>query len=66
MHITDLYEAYGTYVDDKYFDNHDYDYDTDADTVNDTGGDTDDDIYTHVVVWSGYPARYPDRTIICV
>ena len=32
MHITDMYEAYGTYVDDKYFDNHDYDDDTDADT----------------------------------
>ena len=45
MHITDMYEAYGTYVDDKYFDNHDYDDDdTDADTDNDTGDDTDDDI----------------------
>ena len=25
MYITDMYEAYCTYVDDKYFDNHDYD-----------------------------------------
>ena len=32
MYITDLYEAHCTYVDDKYFDNHDYDDDTDADT----------------------------------
>ena len=31
-----MYEAYCTYVDDKYFDNHDYDDDTDADTDNDT------------------------------
>ena len=52
MHITDMYEAYGTYVDDKYFDNHDYDDDTDADTDNDTGDDTDDDINTHIIVWS--------------
>ena len=43
MYITDVYEAYCTYVDDKYFDNHDYDDDTDADTDNDTGYDTDDD-----------------------
>ena len=53
MYITDMYEAYGTYVDDKYFDNHDYDDDdTDADTDNDTGDDTDDDIHTHTIVWS--------------
>ena len=52
MHITDLYDAYSTYVDDKYFDNHDYDDDTDADTVNDTGDDTDDYICTHTIVWS--------------
>ena len=45
-----MYEAYCTYADDKYFDNHDYD-DTDADTDNDTGDDTDDDIYTHIIVW---------------
>ena len=38
-----MYEAYCTYVDDKYYDNHDYDDDTDADTDNDTGYDTDDD-----------------------
>ena len=43
-----MYEAYCTYVDDKYFDNHDYDDDTDADTDNDTGDDTDDDIDTHI------------------
>ena len=40
-----MYEAYGTYVDDKYFDIHDYDDDTDDDTDNNTGDDTDDDIY---------------------
>ena len=50
MHITDMYEAYDTYADDKYFDNHDYD-DTDADTDNDTGYYTDDDINTHLIVW---------------
>ena len=47
-----MYEAYCTYVDDKCFDNHDYDDDTDADTDNDTGDDTDDDINTHIIVWS--------------
>ena len=48
-----MYEAYCTYVDDKYFDNHDYDDDdTDTDTDNDTGDDTDDDINTHIIVWS--------------
>ena len=47
-----MYEAYCTYVDDKYFDNHDYDDDTDADTDNDTGDDTGDDIDTHIIVWS--------------
>ena len=52
MYITDMYEAYCAYVDDKYFDNHDYDDDTDADTDNDTGDDTDDDINTHIIVWS--------------
>ena len=36
-------ETYGTYVDEEYFDIHDYDGDTDHDTDNDTGGDTDDD-----------------------
>ena len=46
-----MYEAYGTHVDDTYFDNHDYDDDTDADTDNDTGDDTDDDINTHIIVW---------------
>ena len=46
-----MYEAYCTYVDDKYFDNHDYD-DTDTDTDNDTGDDTDDDTNTHIIVWS--------------
>ena len=50
-----MYEAYCTYVDDKYFDKHDYDDDTDADADNDTGDDTDDDdddITTHILVWS--------------
>ena len=46
-----MHEAYGTCVDDKYLDNHDYD-DTDAATDNDTGVDTDDDINTHTIVWS--------------
>ena len=54
-----MYEADCTYVDDKYFDNRDYDYDTDADTDNDTGDDTDDDISTHITVRSGYPAGHP-------
>ena len=48
MYIPDTYEAYGTYVDDKHFDNHDYD-DTDDDTDNDAGDDTDDDICTSVI-----------------
>ena len=52
IHVTDMYEAYGAYVNDEYFDNHDYDDDTDADTDNDTGDDTDDDINTHIIVWS--------------
>ena len=42
-----MYEAYCTYADDKYFDNHDYDDDTD-DTDNNAGDDTDDDICTSV------------------
>ena len=45
-------EAYVAYVDDEYFDNHDYDDDTDDDTDNDAGDDTDDDIYIHIIVWS--------------
>ena len=36
-------ESYGTYVDDEYFDNHDYDDDTDDDTDDDIDDDTDDD-----------------------
>ena len=35
-------ESYGTYVDDEYFDNHDYDDDTDDDTDDNTDDDTDD------------------------
>ena len=54
-----MYEAYGTYVDGRYFDNHDYGDDTDVDTDNDTGDDTDDDINTHIIVRSGYLARDP-------
>ena len=38
IHVGDMDETYGTYVDDEYFDNHDYD-----DTDDDTGDDTDDD-----------------------
>ena len=34
-HVADLDESYGTYVDDEYCDNHDYD-DTDDDTDDDT------------------------------
>ena len=52
-----MYEAYCTYVDDKYFDNHDYDDDTDADTDNDTGDDTDDDINTQIIVRCGCEER---------
>ena len=36
-------ETYGTYVDDAYFDIHDYDDDTDHDTDDDTNDDADDD-----------------------
>ena len=52
IHVTDMNEAYGTYVDDEYFDNHDYDDDTDDDTDNNTGDDTDDDIYTNIIIFS--------------
>ena len=37
-------ESYGTYVDDEYFDNHDYDDDTDDDTDDDN--DHKKDSYT--------------------
>ena len=50
--VTVMYEAPGTYVDDEYFDNHDYDDDTDDDTDNNTGDDTDDDVYTHIKICS--------------
>ena len=49
MHITVMYEASVTYVDDEYVGNHDYDDDTDDDTDNDTGDDTDDDICISVI-----------------
>ena len=52
MYITDMYEAFGTYVDDKYFDSHEFDDDTDADTDNDTGDGTHDDNYIHIIVSS--------------
>ena len=52
VHITNMYEAYVTYVDDEYLNNHNYDDDTDDDTDNDAGDDTDDDIYIHILVWS--------------
>ena len=32
IHVADLDESYGTYVDDGYVDHHDYDVDTDDDT----------------------------------
>ena len=51
-----MYEAYGTYVDDKYFDNHDDDDDTDDDTDNNTGDDTDDDIYANIII---FPYKIP-------
>ena len=47
-----MYGAYGTYADDKYFGNHDYDDGTDADTDNGTGDDTDYVINTHIIAWS--------------
>ena len=47
-----MYGSYGTYVNDEYVDNHDYDDDTDADTDNDTGDNSDDDINTHIIMWS--------------
>ena len=47
VHITDIYEAYVTYVDDEYLDNHDYDDETDDDTDNDAGDDTDDYLYPY-------------------
>ena len=36
VHIADMDEPYGTYVDDEYFDNYDYDEDTDDATDHDT------------------------------
>ena len=44
-----MYDGSCTYVDDTYFDNHDYDDDTDAGRDNDTEDDTDDDINTHII-----------------
>ena len=32
IHVADMDETYGTYVDDEYVDNHDYNDDTDDDT----------------------------------
>ena len=34
-------ESYGTYVDDEWYDNHDYDGNTDDDTEDDTDDDND-------------------------
>ena len=42
VHTADMDESYGTYVDDEYFDNHDYADDTDDDTDDDIDDDTDD------------------------
>ena len=44
-----MYEAYVTYVDDDYVDDHEYDDYTDDDTDNDTGDDTDDYNCTSVI-----------------
>ena len=52
MYITDMYEAYCTYADDKRFDSHDYDSGTDADTDNDTGDDTDNHVCRYIIAWS--------------
>ena len=46
MHITDMYEAYVTHVDDEYADNYDYDDDTDDDTDTEIEDDTDDNVHT--------------------
>ena len=45
-------ESYGNYVDDEYFDNHDYDDDADEDTDDDTDDDNDHkkDSYTAACV----------------
>ena len=42
VHIADMDESYGTYVDDEYFDTHDYADDTDDDTDDDIDDDTGD------------------------
>ena len=57
-----MHETYVTYVDDKYFDNHDYDDDTDDDTDNNTGDDTDDDILTNIRICS-IPNNYLRRLL---
>ena len=36
-----MYESYGTYVNDEYVDNHDYDDDTEDGTDDDTDDDND-------------------------
>ena len=41
--LTGMNETYGTYVDDKCLDIHDYHGDTDHDTDDETDDDTDDD-----------------------
>ena len=44
--------SYGNYVDDEYFDNHEYDDDTADDTGDDTDDDIDDDTDDVVGPWS--------------
>ena len=44
LHFADMDESYGTYVDEGYFENHDYtDDETDDGTAYDTDDDTGDD-----------------------
>ena len=43
IHVADMDETYGTYVDDECFGNHDYNDDADHDTDHGTDDDVDDD-----------------------
>ena len=47
-------ESYDTYVDDEYFDSHDYDDDIDDYTYDDTDDDIDDDTDEVVGPWCMY------------
>ena len=56
-------ESYGTYVDDEYFDNHDYD-DTDDDTNDDTDDDNDHKKYSHTTAGAA-PDAGAHQNIFC-